>query len=173
MKKSMVSQPPRSPRVMIDTSVLLPGIIWPRWGHEILQHALKGDFQLVLSNFLIDEATRKFTEKFPSYADGFAKFLQDCDFELVPDPSLEEIEASHTLMQDIMDVPIALAAINARVDYFISQDKHFTQKTAANAKLHDQLTIMLSGTFLRQVMDWSSEDLERVRQRTIEDLKQE
>ena len=150
---------------MVDTSVLLPGIIWPRWGHEILQHALKRDFQMVFSNFLITEIERKFNEKFPAYAEAFAGFLQDCEYELVPDPSLEEVRANRTLMQDIKDIPIALAAINANVDYLVSQDKHFTEQTEATARLHEKLTIKLSGTFLREVMGWSSEDLEKVRKK--------
>jgi len=156
---------------MLDTSVLLPGIIWPRWAREILLHALRGDFKLVLSNFLITEATHKFFGKFPSYAAAFGRFLRDCDFELVPDPSLEEVQANHRLMQDIEDIPIALAAIKAQVDYFVSQDKHFTEKRASNAKLHDQLTVLLSGAFLREVVGWRSEDLERVRRRTVEGMR--
>jgi hypothetical protein len=62
-------------------------------------------------------------------------------------------------------VPIALAAINARVDYFVSEDKHFTEKSEQTAALHQRLNIMLSGTFLREVMKWTSEQLEDVRGR--------
>ena len=156
--------PPPKPRVMIDTSVLLPGIIWPRWPHEILLHALKGDFQLVLSNFLIIEARDKFEEKFSAYREAFEEFLEDCEYELVPDPTIDEVKENQHLMGDINDVPIALAAINSKVDYFISQDKHFTQKTPGTTKLHEQLKIQLSGTFLREVMGWSSEELENIRQ---------
>jgi hypothetical protein len=67
------------------------------------------------------------------------------------------------LLPDPEDVPIALAAINARLDYFVSEDKHFTQMSAQTALLHQRLKIMLSGTFLREVMKWSSEQLEAVR----------
>ena len=35
-------------RVMADTNVLIAGILFPRWFHEFLRHALKGDFKLVL-----------------------------------------------------------------------------------------------------------------------------
>jgi predicted nucleic acid-binding protein len=36
-------------RVMADTNVLISSILSPRWFYEFLRHALKGDFQLVLS----------------------------------------------------------------------------------------------------------------------------
>jgi len=52
------------------------------------------------------------------------------------------------------------------VDYFVTEDKHFTARTNRTAKLHARLKIMLSGTFLRQVMKWSSEELDEVRQRS-------
>ena len=156
---------------MVDTTILLSGNIWLRWPYEVLQHALKRDFYLVLSQFLIDEARQKFTEKFPDYQQGFKDFLTDCDYDLVPGPSVEEIVANQDLMRDPNDIPIALAAINAQVDYFISEDKHFTARDETTAKLHQQLNIMLSGTFLRQVMGWTSEALEAVRGREWSDVE--
>lgn len=36
-------------RVMADTNVLISSILSPRWFYEFLLHALKGDFQLVIS----------------------------------------------------------------------------------------------------------------------------
>lgn len=64
----------------------------------------------------------------------------------------------------------ALSAIDAGADYLISQGKHFTDKTSQNEALHQQITVLLSGTFLREVMGWSSEELEAPRHRTWRDL---
>jgi predicted nucleic acid-binding protein len=36
-------------RVMVDANILIAGSVWPRWPYEVLQHALRGDFGLVLS----------------------------------------------------------------------------------------------------------------------------
>ncbi len=53
----MVTSPIKNkPRVMGDTTILLAGNIWFRWPYEVLQHALKNDFQLALSQFVIGEA---------------------------------------------------------------------------------------------------------------------
>ena len=62
---------------MVDTSVVLSGIVWPRWPYEVLQHALRGDFKLVLSQRVIKEARRVFREKFPAYAQDFEDFLAE------------------------------------------------------------------------------------------------
>lgn len=91
--------------------------------------------------------------------------MQLCDYELWADPSRDEILAHRELMRDINDLPIALAAIRARVDCFVSEDKDFTAHTPQTAQLHRELQIMLSGAFLREHMGWRSEALEQVRKR--------
>jgi len=56
------------------------------------------------------------------------------------------------------------------VDYLVSEDKDLTAKDAATAQLRQRLRVLLCGTFLREVMGWSSEELERVRGRNWADL---
>jgi hypothetical protein len=68
------------------------------------------------------------------------------------------------------DVPVALAAIAAQVDYFVTEDKDFTETAADNPQLHRQLQIMRPVIFLREVMDWTSDALEQVRRRTWSDV---
>jgi len=41
-------------RVMVDANILVSGSVWPRWPYEVLQHALRGDFQLVLNQYVMD-----------------------------------------------------------------------------------------------------------------------
>jgi predicted nucleic acid-binding protein len=159
------------PRVMVDTTVLLAGTVWPRWPYEVLQHALRGDFYLMLSRTVIQEAVRKFAEKFPAYTQDFEDFLEKCGYAEIPEPSSQAVLAHRDLMRDITDIPIAVAAINAGVDFFISEDKDFTARDQTTARLHQELTVMLSGTFLHYVMGWTGEELEAVRNRTWMDLE--
>ena len=158
-------------RVMVDANVLFAGILWPRWPYEVLQHAMQGDFQLVLTPFVIEQVRRTVSTRFTSELARFEEFLSQLDFEEAPDPSGEEVEQHQDLVRDPTDVPVALAAINARVDYLVSEDKDLTSSDETTAKLREQLKVVLSGTFLRQVMDWTSEDLEQVRGRTWHNLE--
>jgi hypothetical protein len=57
------------------------------------------------------------------------------------------------------------------VDYLVSEDKGLTAQDDTTANLRKELTVMISGTFLRQVPGWTSEELERVRGRNWEDLE--
>jgi predicted nucleic acid-binding protein len=152
-------------RVMVDATVLFAGTRWPRWSYEVLRHALRGDIQLVLSPLVIKQARRNLVEKFPEYVESFAAWLALVSFEEVADPTGTAIVEDQTLMRDLKDVPIALSAIQGEVYCLVSEDKDFTAEDATTAELHRRLKVMRPVIFLREVMGWSKEDLEKVRSR--------
>ncbi len=161
----------RKLRVMVDANVLFAATFWPRWPYEVIQHALKGDFQLVLAPVVIDQVRDTILARFPTEIEQFETLLQLTGYEEVPDPSPASVRRNLDLVRDETDVPVALAAINARVDYLVSEDKDLTSKDETTAKLRKRLTVLLSGTFLREAMGWASEELEQVRGRTWQDLQ--
>ena len=54
-----------------------------------------------------------------------------------------------------------------------SEDKDLTVQDETTAELRRHLKVLLSGTFLREVMGWTTEMLEAVRHRTWGDLVEE
>jgi putative PIN family toxin of toxin-antitoxin system len=157
-------------RVMVDANILIAGTVWPRWPFEVLQHSREGDFQLILSQFVINQAMRRISTRFPDYVESFNTFISLNRFELIPEPTQHEIDAWQHIVRDPTDVPVALTAVNARVDYLVSEDKDLTARDNTTVELRRHLTVLLSGTFLREVMGWSSEALERIRGRTWKDI---
>jgi putative PIN family toxin of toxin-antitoxin system len=156
---------------MVDANVLITGIIWPRWQNAILAHALRGDLQLVLSRLIIEEASEHIRSIDPSQYERFEQFLLDCALELVDDPSREEVERNHDLMRDKTDIPIALAAIDAKVDYLVTYDRDFTDDNESTKRVREAIPgIILPPIFLRDVMGWTSEQLEAIRHREWPDL---
>jgi len=81
-------------RVMADANLLIAGLLFPRWFHEFLRHALKGDFKLVLSGQTIREAQERMALSTLTQRRAWEQFLAECDYELVPDPSREEVKKS-------------------------------------------------------------------------------
>jgi predicted nucleic acid-binding protein len=158
-------------RVMVDANILIAGTGWPRFPYEVLQHAVQGDFILVLSSLVIKEARLHIKRLIPDMLERFEVFLQASGYEEVAAPSAKEVAANADLVRDPKDVPIALAAINAQVDFLVTQDKDFTDEDESTAELHQRLNIMLPGTFLREHMGWTSEALEVVRTRTWQDFE--
>lgn len=157
-------------RVFIDANILVSGNVWPRWPYEVLQHALKGDYQLVLNSYVIEEARRTLKARFPKETNRFDAFLTDCNYESATVPTADALSAHADLVRDITDVPVALAAIEAGVDCLVSEDKDLTIRDETTAELRRQVPVYLSGAFLREVMGWSTEQLEAVRGRKWTDL---
>lgn len=156
----METSRPRKLRVMLDANVLVAGSIWPRFPGQVLNHAIRGDFHLVLTDYVLEESRRHIARLRPDKLADFEDVLERTNFELSGEPSPSEIDENSDLVRDLKDVPIVLAAINAKVDFFISQDKDITDTTQP---VHEKLKIILPGTFLREHMGWTSEELEQVR----------
>lgn len=158
-------------RVMLDVNVLIAGIIWPRWQYAILQHAITGDFQLVLAPLIIEAARRHILEIDPKQFPRFEHFLADCSVELVDNPTRREVEQNRNLVRSEADVPIALAAINSKVDYFVTYDRDFTEEDETTENIRKALPgIIMPPVFLREVMGWTSDELEVIRSRNWEDF---
>ncbi|GFP23649.1 hypothetical protein HKBW3S44_01721 [Candidatus Hakubella thermalkaliphila] len=82
----------RPPRVFLDANVIIAGCSFPRWSYEVLSHALKGDFQVVLCPLVIEQVRRHLKKDFPVSAQlRFEKFLDDTGYEKVDNPAPEEI----------------------------------------------------------------------------------
>ena len=160
-------------RVFTDANILFAGSSFPRWSYEVLQHALNEDYRLVLCPLVIDSARRHLQKRFPEQLDRFERFIERANYELVPDPTQEEVSANHNLVRDASDIGVALAAIAAKVDYLVSEDKDLSAQDETTSELRRRIKIFIAGTFLREVMGWTSEELEKIRHRTWDELEKE
>ena len=156
---------------MIDANVLVAGTICPRFFYEVLQHALRRDFSLMLTPTVIREARQTIQKKFPQYSEALSFFLETEYYEIVPDPSNEEIAQNFDLIRDPKDIPIALSAIRAAVDYLVTNDTDFTAQHSTTKSFHQKVTPLTAGRFLKEVMGWTSEELEAIRKRNWQDLR--
>ncbi len=158
-------------RVAVDANILIAGTVWPRWPYEVLRHAERGNFTLVLSPIVIREAHRHIRNRFPQFAAEFEEFLSLLDFEEAPTPSREEVEANQDLVRQIEDIPVALSVAAANVDYFVTYDRDFTDANETTEAVQQLIPgIMLAPIFLRDVMGWDSDELEAIRRRNWTDL---
>ena len=163
--------PQPSLRVMVDANILIAGSVWPRWPYEVLRHAVAGDYQLILTPYIIAQARTRLETTFPENAWRLEQILELADCEMVEDPSNGQLAQASNLVRDPTDIPVALAAINAEVDYLVSEDKDLTVNDKTTEQLRQQLSVLISGTFLREIMGWTSNELEEVRGRTWGDLQ--
>lgn len=163
----MVDTPPKKLRIMVDSNVLFAGSVSPRFPYEVLEHAKKGDYQLVLPEYILYETRRTVKKMGETALERLEDFLSKVNFQEAHNPTAEEVKQHADLVRDAKDIPVALAAINAQVDFLITQDKDLT---APDEPIHQHLKILLPGTFLREHMGWTSDALEAIRHRTWADL---
>ena len=88
-------------------------------------------------------------------------------------PSRAQVLANLDLVRSEKDVPIALALLEGGADFFVTNDRDFTDVNSTAERFQRRVRIMLAAVFLRDVLGWSSEGLETLRQRTWEDLTPE
>jgi len=96
--------------------------------------------------------------------------LRDARYELVNNPSGDEVAANIDLCRHEPDVPIVLAAIKSKAQCIVTSDRDLTVLDSTTVKLHRQVQVMLPPAFLREMMGWTSEALETIRQRTWKDF---
>ncbi len=164
----MITTPPKQ-RVMVCANILIAGMTRPRLLYEILQHAVMGDFQLVLSAYIVDEAREVICQLAPDQVQQFETILQAIDHEIVSGPTRDELLRAPHLARHREDLPVILAAVMAQVDCLISQDRDITDPSGP---AHRYLRVELPVTFLRQSMGWKIDDLQRVRERNWHTLAQ-
>lgn len=155
---------------MVDANILIAGIVWPRWPYEVMQHTLRGDFRLILSEYILEQTRFHISRRFSAYLEAYNEFLNNCQYELADDPTREQVAQFIDLVRDPSDVPVALTAIQADADYLVSEDKDLTTIDESTSRLRQSLKVMISGTFLHDVMGWSREDLEKIRRRTWREI---
>ena len=155
-------------RVALDANVLIAGVLLPRWPYEVLRAALNGYYDVVLPKQVVEEATRHLER--PAQQEPLATFLQGSGCQLLEMPPPARVRQALDLVRSERDVPIALAVLEAAVDIFVTNDRDFTDSGATAGRFHAAVRIMLPAVFLREVLGWSSEALEAIRNRRWDDL---
>lgn len=155
-------------RIMVDANVLVAAQYSPRFPYEVMLHAVKEDFKLVVTEDILNEARTTVRKLIPDKVDAFKAQIAKAMPELQPSAKPEEIEINRDLVRDPKDVHVALAAIQAKVDFLITSDKDFTDP---DQPIRQKINILLPGAFLGEHMGWTSERLEAIRKRKWADME--
>lgn len=158
-------------RVFLDANILIRGITFPRFPYEVLRHASRRDFVPIFSPLVLDSARYYVRERFPQHFAALEMLLELLDYELAPDPPPEQVAAHPNLVRDVKDIPVALSAIEAGADYLVSTDRDFTDQDETTAELRQHLNCKKVGSFLREVIGWTTRELSAIERRRWSDLQ--
>jgi hypothetical protein len=118
----MADEPP-SPtaklRLFLDVTILIKAVSFPRLPFEIVRLGARRDVSIVLSAGVVASARTHVARLYPSQLTLLDQLLYELDYEEVADPPAERIRESRGLCRDEDDIGVALAAIDAAVDYLV------------------------------------------------------
>ena len=132
----MVSKPKL--RVFLDSNVIFSGLYSPRGAPgAILEHFIRGNISVVISQQVLEEVIRTLKEKLPEALPALKRLLVSIPPEVQADTIPKEIDRRAEKLH-VADAAILAAAVAAQPDYFITGDKHFTdnQGIAEETGLH-------------------------------------
>ena len=169
----MTPQASGNPLVFIDANILIRGLTLPRFPYEILRAGALGQIRLVTSSTTLAKARYYIETKFPPHLERFERFLATGIVAVVEDPPEEGIRTHAALVRDADDIPVALAAIQARATYLVSTDLDLTVVDRSTEALRRQITPIRPGDFLKNVLGWTSAELDRIERRTWDALEEQ
>ncbi len=111
------------PRVLIDTNVLLSGLIWNGNESRILELSLSGDIHLLIPELVITESRRVLEDKFPKHSHLLDDILPLLDSKILPKPSDTAIKSAVAVLRDPNDAEILASIIDSKPDYAVTGDK--------------------------------------------------
>lgn len=107
-------------RVVLDTNVIVSGLNFPGNERLVLELALRGRFELYLSNFILEETAGVLSRKFGWYEERSAEALRalgNAGTVIYPRRLTEVIERGHA------DNRILECAVEASADYLVTGDR--------------------------------------------------
>lgn len=137
--------PIKLPRVFLDANIILGGLL-SEWG---LDKAILSLSAAKVIRWVLGEVVRREVETnllmhttalAPDDADhlleDYVCLIELASPEIVPPPSLSEVQRSRALIRHLSDVPVLLSAIAAAPDFLITRNTaHFTPEVAARTGL--------------------------------------
>lgn len=119
--------PQNTPKIFLDTSVIIAAIFSPTGGaRELFRLADNGTITLYLGKIVLAEADNVLLRKKPEMRRNLAKVLNNPNTKIVETPSPEAQNTANRLMDYAPDAQILAEAIQAAPDWFASHDRqHF------------------------------------------------
>ena len=122
------------PRVFLDTNVVFSALHSPTGAPaEILRLHIDGNIQMVVSQQVLEELARTISTELPQAVDSVQTLLLSTPPFVVPDPPRPLVDRWSQAV-GLADAPVIAAAVEPRVDYFVTADRRLPAKLRASTK---------------------------------------
>lgn len=111
----------------LDSSALISGIISADGAARvILLLAEVGQIELIITEQVVAETERTIARKASSAVNDYRRAIRASKVRILRNPGVEEVQSNLHLIAHAADVPILLAAMQAKVDFWVTLNrKHF------------------------------------------------
>lgn len=134
-------------RVFLDSNVIFSGLYSSQGAPGIiLEHFIKGNISVVVSQQVLEEVVRTIKQKLPGALPALGTLLVSVPPEVVADHPLEKIKLKRWNIP-AADAAIQAAAMVAQPDYFVTGDNHFIENP--DFARETGLTILTPAQFLK------------------------
>jgi predicted nucleic acid-binding protein len=122
--------------LFLDSSALMAGIISATGAARVLLLlAESGQLSITISEQVVTEIERAIARKVPRAIHDFRQAIISTQALIVRDPSPQDIRAHSGLIAHPADIPIVLAAMQAKADYLVTLNRrHFIDDPDVAAK---------------------------------------
>jgi len=143
-------------KLFIDASVFFSACYSEKGASfEIFRLALRGEIQLAISEYVLQETERNLARKSPQDLPRFRDFLDNLSLEVVRPSRSEVLQAAR--YTELKDAPIVAAARRAIADYLVSLDRrHLVDRQEVTEG--SGLTILVPEEALRKIHQQSAND---------------
>ncbi len=113
--------------LFLDSSALIAGIVGAKGAaRALLLLAESGHIAVTISEQVLTETERAIARKVPQALGDLRQAILASQARIVRDPSPENVTAHPNLISHPADIPIVLAAMQAKLDYLVTLNrKHF------------------------------------------------
>lgn len=136
MKRKEKTQKPT--RVFLDTNILFAAILFPRSiAARALDMAASPRYELFLSDYVLGELRRIFTEKFPGELWRIDVFLENIRHRVETVDTPDKPVSQERVVRDDNDWPVVRAAVAVAADILLSCDKDLLEADFDSPRVMD------------------------------------
>ena len=114
-------------KIVLDVNILLSALLFPKSIISDLVNKIAKEYNLILSNTIIDEMKAVVAKKFPSKTEVLGDFFARIafDYQFIPESYLQNFKAE---ISDPKDKHVLASAFFTQAEIIITGDNHFFER---------------------------------------------
>ena len=105
-------------RVLPDTNIIISSVFWRGNPYEVVRRGILGEYQLVISTEILDEAVDKLKNKFQFPEESIQELIDI----LMTHCHIVDVTSKFDVVRDKKDNKIIECAFDGKVDYIVTGD---------------------------------------------------